>query len=139
MALAFHDHTYLIDFTIEHLPLKAHKADVAGAKGKKDLVADFVIKTAEKYERDNHVKFVGAAMPKRLLEISPRLCSRLWLDMDVVPIVISYSIEKARLWYARNVDEQADSMARKCGEFLLFLIDLQEPCKMNKGSLTKEL
>ncbi|KAI0397192.1 glycosyltransferase family 4 protein [Xylariaceae sp. FL0594] len=115
VALAFHDHTYLLDFTIEHLPLKVQKRDIGGPKGKRDIIADFIIKSTEKYERDNHVKFVGAAMPKRLVEISPRLCSRLWLEMDVVPIVISYSIDKARMWYMRNVDEQADSMARKCG------------------------
>ncbi|KAI1811885.1 glycosyltransferase family 4 protein [Poronia punctata] len=114
VSLAFHDHTYLVDFTIEHLPLKATR--IEGKHGR-DLIADFVLETTGRYERENHVKFVGAAMPKRLVEISPRICPRLWLEMDVVPIVVSYSIEKARLWYSRNVDEQADSMARKCGEY----------------------
>jgi hypothetical protein len=117
VSLAFHDHTYLVDFTIEHLPLKKGLMS-----NKKDPISDFVISATQKYEQENHIKFIGAAMPKRLVEMTPRLCPRLWLEMDVVPIVISYSSEKARFWYARNVDEQADSMARKCGEYYSRLI-----------------
>jgi hypothetical protein len=112
ISLAFHDHTYLMDFTIEHLPL--HE----GAP-KKDAIVDFVIEAIKRYEYDNHVKFVGAAMPRKLVEMSPKLCSRLWLDTDVVPIVIELNTEKAGLWSIKHVDEQADSMARKCGEYLL--------------------
>ncbi|KAI0876133.1 glycosyltransferase family 4 protein [Hypoxylon argillaceum] len=108
VSMAFHDHTYLVDYTIEHLPLKR------GGPQKKNLIAEFVIDAARQYEHENNVKFIGAAMPKRLVEMSPRLCSRLWLDLDVVPLVISYRPEKDRFWIARNVDEQADSMARKC-------------------------
>ncbi|KAI2622270.1 glycosyltransferase family 4 protein [Xylaria nigripes] len=108
VAIAYHDHTYLVDFMIEHLPLKRSNLR------KNDHIAEFVMEAAREYEYDNNVKFVGAAMPRRLVEISPQLCSRLWLDLDVVPIVIPFSTEKARFWMNSNVDEQADSMARKC-------------------------
>ncbi|GAW22151.1 hypothetical protein ANO14919_116860 [Xylariales sp. No.14919] len=108
VSLAFHDHTYLVDFTIEQLP---HP----GASGQDDAIVEFVIAAARQYEHENNVKFVGAAMPRRLVEErSPTLCSRLWLDLDVVPIPISRSDEKDHFWMARDVDEQADSMARKC-------------------------
>lgn len=123
MSMAFHDHTYLVDYTIEHLPLKR------GGPQKKNLIAEFVIDAARQYEHENNVKFIGAAMPKRLVEMSPRLCSRLWLDLDVVPLVISYRPEKDRFWIARNVDEQADSMARKCGKQALQFQELLEPIK----------
>ncbi|KAI0099141.1 glycosyltransferase family 4 protein [Nemania sp. FL0031] len=111
VSMAFHDHTYLVDFTIEHLPLEE-----AGPQ-KKNHIAEFVIDAARQYEHENNVKFIGAAMPKRLAERSSRLCSRLWLDLDVVPLVISYRMDKESFWSSRNVDEQADSMARKCGEY----------------------
>ncbi|KAI1434011.1 glycosyltransferase family 4 protein [Xylaria sp. CBS 124048] len=108
LAIAYHDHTYLVDFMIEHLPFKS-----SGLK-KNDHIADFIIDAAREYEFDNNVKFVGAAMPSRLAEISPKLCARLWLDLDVVPIVIPYSPKSSRFWMNSEVDEQADSMARKC-------------------------
>ncbi|KAI0817743.1 glycosyltransferase family 4 protein [Xylaria sp. FL0064] len=111
VSLAFHDHTYLIDFTIEHLPRS--RADG------KDVIVEFVIEAASEYERQNNVKFVGAAMPRRLIEErGPAICSRLWLDLDVIPLVISHSDEKARSWAAKSTDEQADSMARKCAPLL---------------------
>ncbi|KAI8944080.1 glycosyltransferase family 4 protein [Xylaria longipes] len=91
VSMAFHDHTYLIDFTIEHLPLSK------SVRSKQDLIVEFIVAATRQYEHENNAKFVGAAVPRRLVELSPKLCSRLWLDLD------------------RNVDEQADSMARKCG------------------------
>lgn len=66
-------------------------------------------------------KFVGAGLPTELLENAPKLCSRLWLDLDIVPISIVPEIEeyerrwkKRSFWNSKCVDEQADSMARKC-------------------------
>ncbi|KAI1823935.1 glycosyltransferase family 4 protein [Xylaria intraflava] len=111
LAIAYHDHTYLVDFMIEHLPFDRTSPH------KNDHIADFIIEAGRTYEYENNVKFVGAAMPKRLAEISPKLCSRLWLDLDVVPIVIPYSTQSSRFWVNSEVDEQADSMARKCVMF----------------------
>ncbi len=52
---------------------------------------------------------------------SPKLCSRLWLELDVVPISIMPEVERyeaelkeSSVWNSKCVDEQADSMARKC-------------------------
>ncbi|KAI1174233.1 glycosyltransferase family 4 protein [Nemania sp. FL0916] len=110
LSMAFHDHTYLVDFTIEHLPLKKD------GPPKQNLITEFVIAAARQYEHENNVKFIGAAMPKRLMEMCPRLCSRLWADLDVVPLIISQRAEKDRFFDAKNIDEQADSMARKCAD-----------------------
>ena len=75
----------------------------------------------EKYEHKNIAKFIGAGFPTELLKKSPRLCSRLWLDLDVVPVSIVPELEgfetsskDKNFWSAKCVDEQADSMARKC-------------------------
>ena len=70
-------------------------------------------------------KVVGCAMPRRLFELCPSLCSRLWAEIDVVPIVLpqdhkdgwdhflSHSGGKDG-WVTRTLDEQAESMGRKC-------------------------
>ncbi|KAI0401725.1 glycosyltransferase family 4 protein [Xylaria palmicola] len=115
VAMAFHDHTYLLDFTIVRLP---RPKSGGREREKRDIVTEFIVAAARQYEHENSVKFVGAAMPKRLVDRSPTLCARLWLDLDVVPLVITLSSsEKEHLRISKNVDEEADSMARKCGEF----------------------
>ncbi|KAI0121329.1 glycosyltransferase family 4 protein [Xylariales sp. AK1849] len=110
VALAAHDTTYLVDFTVEHLPFKGEPSDSS------DVIANYVIDTVQKYEHENYAKFIGAGLPTTLQKLSPTLCSRLWLDVDVIPIAIhpDYEAEGRSFWDAKHVDEQADSMARKC-------------------------
>lgn len=82
-----------------------------------DPVADYVIKTLETYEHANLCKFIGAGVPTELVKRAPKLCSRLWLGLDIIPITILPEVEgegKNGFWVKKNVDEQADSMARKC-------------------------
>jgi alpha,alpha-trehalose phosphorylase (configuration-retaining) len=56
-------------------------------------------------------------MPTTLKYMAPSLCSRLWLELDIVPIVLrpddDHKGEKT-FFDVKRVDEQADSMARKC-------------------------
>ncbi|PBP19434.1 trehalose synthase [Diplocarpon rosae] len=114
VAVAIHDNTYLVDFSVQTIQLK-EKAET------EDPIADYVLKELEKYEHVNIAKFVGAGLSTELLKKAPRLCSRLWLDLDIIPISIVPELEgyekesKARsFWSSKCVDEQADSMARKC-------------------------
>ncbi|RYP53008.1 hypothetical protein DL769_010586 [Monosporascus sp. CRB-8-3] len=109
VALAAHDQTYLLDYAIEHLPLEddSHEGE--------DIIADYVVQKVEDYEHRNLVKFIGAGLPSPLTKISPTLCSRLWLDADIVPIVLSpKGKDLSSRWEEKELDEQADSMARKC-------------------------
>lgn len=110
VALAIHDTVYLIDFSVKHIVL-----DDALKMGQ-DVIADFVISEAEKYEHEHFVKFIGAGLPTTLKYMSPNLCSRLWLELDIVPIVMrpDDDYKEKSFWDAKRVDEQADSMARKC-------------------------
>ncbi|EHL00958.1 putative Trehalose phosphorylase [Glarea lozoyensis 74030] len=63
-------------------------------------------------------KYIGAGVPCDLLKKSPTLGSRLWLELDIVPISIEPEAKKGKketcFWNVKFVDEQADSMARKC-------------------------
>lgn len=110
VALAIHDTVYLVDFSVKSIVL-----DDALRMGA-DLIADYVISEVEKYEHENFAKFVGAGLPTTLKYMSPTLCSRLWLELDIVPIVMRPDDEhkEKSFWDVKRVDEQADSMARKC-------------------------
>ncbi|RSL38986.1 hypothetical protein CEP53_014410 [Fusarium sp. AF-6] len=110
IALAIHDTVYLNDFSIKHISL-----DEDMREGQ-DLIADHIISEVETYEHENFVKFIGAGLPVTLKYMSPSLCSRLWLELDVVPVVLrpDHEAKEKNFWDVKRVDEQADSMARKC-------------------------
>jgi hypothetical protein len=65
-------------------------------------------------------KFIGAGLPHDLAKRTPKLCSRLWLDLDIIPISLLPDIDgdnnprQDNFWIVKDVEEQADSMARKC-------------------------
>lgn len=54
----------------------------------------------------------------------PTLCSRLWAELDIIPLVLpglsllgrfaSLAQAQPRSWESKAIDEQAESMARKC-------------------------
>ncbi|KAI1407322.1 glycosyltransferase family 4 protein [Hypoxylon sp. FL1857] len=108
LSIATHDHTYLIDYMVEHLKLNDPSTTT------KDVIADYVISQLQKYEHENFVKFIGAGLPLDLMHLSPTLNSRLWLEIDIVPIDFDVDKSETGFWDDKNVDEQADSMARKC-------------------------
>lgn len=105
MSIAAHDHTYLIDYSVEQL---------VSLQEEKDVIADYVITQLQKYEQEHFAKFIGAGLPTDLQTLSPSLNSRLWLDIDIIPIDFDVDKSEASFWEDKNVDEQADSMARKC-------------------------
>lgn len=113
VAIAIHDATYLLDFSVRTIQLGDEVQEV---QENQDLVADHVLKELEAYEHSNLAKFIGAGLPYELLKKSPKLCSRLWLELDIVPISIPLEVEgeEKGFWDVKWVDEQADSMARKC-------------------------
>ncbi|SCO84437.1 probable CCG-9 trehalose synthase (clock-controlled gene-9) [Fusarium oxysporum] len=110
ISLAINDSIYLLDFSVKHIVLdNVLRMD-------QDPIADYILEEVEKYEHENFAKFVGAGLPTTLRYMSPSLCSRLWLDLDIVPIVLRPDSEEREksFWDVKRVDEQADSMARKC-------------------------
>lgn len=110
VALAINDSVYLIDFSVKYFVLGD------GLKMGQDLIADYILEEVEKYEHENFAKFIGAGLPTTLRDMSPSLCSHLWLDLDVLPVVLHPDGEEREksFWDFKRVDEQADSMARKC-------------------------
>lgn len=84
----------------------------------KDALTEHIISELRRYSHENMSKFIGVGVPALLTKTSPSLCSRLWLDLDAVPITIQPEVEfdgaGNESWDKKCVDEQADSMARKC-------------------------
>ncbi|KAL7896881.1 glycosyltransferase family 4 protein [Trichoderma sp. SZMC 28014] len=112
VAFAVRDSTYLIDFAI-----KTVSAAEQGSSNDHDFLADYIIKAIRGYEHRTFTKVIGAGLPHAMQSLSPTLCSRLWLELDIVPLVIQQPHEhkeRISLWLSKRVDEQADSMARKC-------------------------
>jgi hypothetical protein len=109
IAIAIRDTVYSLDYattTIDTIDPNA--------------VANHVVEELSHYGHNNMAKFIGIGVPQSLAKKSSDLCSRLWLESDIIPIVLNavhernISDEPGGHWDAKSVDEQADSLARKC-------------------------
>lgn len=106
---------YLQDFSVKHLQL-----DDSEEKNQ-DMVTDYIIEELSSYERKIFSKFTGAGVPYKLSKRAHKLSSRLWAELDIVPIAMRRDQERYNFtghrsvnWDLKCIDEQADSMARKC-------------------------
>jgi hypothetical protein len=79
------------------------------------ILTEFIMESLCSYQRENMCKFVGVGLTKQVSEMSPELMSRLWLELDAVPLVFSPNPDDSntRDHNGMTVDEEADSMARK--------------------------
>ncbi|WEW56353.1 glucosyltransferase [Emydomyces testavorans] len=116
IALAVRDTTYFLDFAEQHYP-REEGTSVC------DMITDYVIVQVRRYKIDHLEKFVGIALPINLAVHCPRLCPRLWSELDIVPLVLhgkgvhSVGWINTELWNTKTLDEQAESVARKCITF----------------------
>lgn len=97
-----------------------HNVTLPTPRDDTDPIADFVIKSLRIYEQKSLCKYIGGGLPVDLERVSPTLCSRLWSELDLVPLALwpdqddsQKDMEDFTFWKDRGVDEQADSMARK--------------------------
>jgi hypothetical protein len=125
VAYAVHNTVYLLDYAVKHISLHDEEEEEAQDKGEKtpqawdQRIARRIVKGIEKYEHENFIKFLGVGLPTTLKQMSPSLCPKLWLELDMVPIVLMPDGHDeldsvGSFWDAKGVEEQADSMARKC-------------------------
>ncbi|ETI19643.1 hypothetical protein G647_08655 [Cladophialophora carrionii CBS 160.54] len=115
IGIAIHDGTYGIDFSVQRLSLEEEEEHIKN--GNCDWVADHVIAELDRYRQEHVCKILGAGVIAELDGESPTLCSRLWSELDVVPMVVTANpvlrSEKGKD-LPQRVDETADSAARKC-------------------------
>jgi hypothetical protein len=88
------------------------------------LVLDKLIQ----YRNVFHEKIAGIALPRELSQRCPSLATKLWEVLDAVPLVIEQQKHRRAKgdqgelatflgWDEKQMDEQADSMVRKCIRF----------------------
>ncbi|KAL4979358.1 hypothetical protein BDW66DRAFT_157544 [Aspergillus desertorum] len=119
-AVAIRDATYLVDFAQEEFPLS--EGDDLDSK-----IGNHMMSHLYKWCDTHLEKMIGLAIPKQLAHACPTICSRLWLELDIIPLVLSdnskldigsdgphFGFQKSADWDLRTLDEQAESMARKC-------------------------
>lgn len=95
-------------------------------------ICDGIVTELERYSRTYLEKIVGVALPRELHEVFPSLCSRLWMEIDCIPLVIGRNERPRRPgdhcslstylgWNNKALDERAESMVRKCIRYLWLL------------------
>ncbi|KAL4882929.1 hypothetical protein BJY04DRAFT_206809 [Aspergillus karnatakaensis] len=119
-AVAIRDTTYLVDFAQEELPLQNEKP-------LDQHIGDYILGHLYDWCNKHLEKVIGLAIPEQLVEKVPKLPSRLWSELDIIPLVLSEDsrlglggdgirseLHKSKDWELKTLDEQAESMARKC-------------------------
>ncbi|KIO17230.1 glycosyltransferase family 4 protein [Tulasnella calospora MUT 4182] len=86
------------------------------------LIVDHITRQVRHISKEHLFKFVGGGVTETLHELAPTLCTRLWLDLDMVPMVFKVrntarptkpSAAANETPKPRPIDEQADSAVRK--------------------------
>lgn len=120
IGVCIHDGVYSIDFCVHKIQLQPSEPVAATLKAN-------VLDTIQKYSYEHHGKFVGCGITEDLHRLCPDLCSFLWSELDIVVMKFKVKAEApmysftedpenaaAGIMVMRDVDEQADSAARKC-------------------------
>ncbi|GKZ73286.1 hypothetical protein AnigIFM50267_009968 [Aspergillus niger] len=117
VAIAIRNLTDLVDFLV--CTWHALRPNVS------DYATDTIIAELKDYREKNTEKIVSAALHQSLVYRCPSLCSRLWSELDIVPLVLEHKDRERRHddqgelatfagWNKKELDERADSMVRKC-------------------------
>ncbi|KAJ9643061.1 hypothetical protein H2199_004583 [Coniosporium tulheliwenetii] len=148
VGFASHDGTYSIDFAVETIggpngrqgsrngsgsesgsgngtPRPVTPLPFAADDDRAQIIVENLISKIREYQEQHFYKFVGAGVSKKAVLLSPQLPSRLWAELDIVPMVFGRGLESRSInSLPFTVDEEADSMARKC---LMFFGPTQQP------------
>ncbi|KAH0827008.1 glycosyltransferase family 4 protein [Lanmaoa asiatica] len=84
IAISVHDSVYSTDFASAVVPYNSANPAKNAAE-----IESHVLETFKKFSQEHLCKFLGAGVTLGLLKESPNLCTRLWLALDIVPIVFN--------------------------------------------------
>lgn len=138
VAIAIRDTTYLLD-SMEH------EFSPEESRENYSKAVDFVVCKLREFSERHMEKFLGVAMPHRVSVKCPSLCPRLWAELDIVPLALpEQSWEHGKgspsypRWLMRSLDEQAESMGRKCVRCVLLGFLPRSPALNAAGNLARE-
>ncbi|KAG8725418.1 hypothetical protein FRC09_020424 [Ceratobasidium sp. 395] len=81
VGISIHDGSYTIDNVEEKIKCEQHPSKAPG------VIENFVIKTLMMFSTEHMLKFVGCGLTQFLANLAPNLCNRLWLELDIVPML----------------------------------------------------
>ncbi|KAI0048555.1 glycosyltransferase family 4 protein [Auriscalpium vulgare] len=84
IAISIHDSVYNTDFNSIVIPYTPN----ADEKQQADI-ENHVLQALRKFGSEHVCKFLGAGVTLSLLREAPNLCTRLWLELDIVPIAFN--------------------------------------------------
>lgn len=110
VAIALRDETYLLDFIEKNFSSPT------------SYTCQQILAELKRYCDAHSEKILGAALPRSLHKRMPSLCPQLWAELDILPIILDEEADcdataesMTRIHFQRKpVDEQAESLSRKC-------------------------
>lgn len=84
LAISIHDSVYSTDFSSTILPY-----DASQSEKQTEIIESHIISTLRNFSSEHLCKFLGAGVTLSLLREAPNLCTRLWLELDIIPIVFN--------------------------------------------------
>jgi hypothetical protein len=93
-------------------------ATPATAEERAEYFAEDIISKIKHYRDEHFYKFVGAGLTTKAVKVCPHLPTRLWLELDVVPLVLEPTSGRHNTGTPNEpkymmVDEEADAVVRK--------------------------
>ncbi|KAJ5684151.1 uncharacterized protein N7477_000496 [Penicillium maclennaniae] len=95
IAISLRDCTYLLD-SFENV--FDHRKQPSCEEA-----TEFIVSRLRTYGEKHLEKIVGVAMPMHVAHHCPRLCSRLWAELDIIPLVLPESYLMDRLFGPENI------------------------------------
>ncbi|KAI0317854.1 trehalose phosphorylase [Amylostereum chailletii] len=84
IAISIHDSVYNTDFNSSLLPYDPKESEQQSAE-----IEKHILDAIRKFSSEHLCKFLGAGVTVALLRDAPNLCTRLWLELDIVPVVFN--------------------------------------------------
>jgi hypothetical protein len=81
VGISIHDGSYTIDYCTEKIKCTQHPSKAPG------VIENYVVKAIMQFSTDHMLKFVACGLTQFLADLAPNLCNRLWLELDMVPMV----------------------------------------------------
>ncbi|KAJ8522874.1 hypothetical protein ONZ45_g578 [Pleurotus djamor] len=139
IAITVHDGVYSTDFASIIIPFKP-----GDAEGNNKVIEASILDMVRKFSAEHLCKFLGAGITLSLLRECPNICTRLWLDLDIVPIVFNikpfHTDSITRPNVKHRISSTTGSYVPSGAETPTVLVDaaqLNDPSHLSPGAASK--
>ncbi|CAE6442867.1 unnamed protein product [Rhizoctonia solani] len=81
VGISIHDGSYTIDYCTDKIKCTQHPSKAPG------VIENYVVKSIMQFSTDHMLKFVACGLTQFLVDLAPNLVNRLWLELDMVPML----------------------------------------------------